>query len=106
MSRFELSLLDETIDDIDFGRAFYELQEIGVGAYFKDSVFAELLSLGIYAGIHGVRFGYHRLLMKRFPFAIYYSFDGKVAEVIGVLDTRQDPRSIREALAQRANKSE
>lgn len=31
-----------------------------------------LESLHLYAGIHSLHFGCHRLLAKRFPFAIYY----------------------------------
>jgi hypothetical protein len=57
MGRLEYSFLDEAIEDIARGMRFYEFQEQGAGDYFKDSVFAESASLGIYAGLHSVRFG-------------------------------------------------
>jgi hypothetical protein len=43
-------------------------------------------------------FGYHRLLAKRFPYAIYYTVQGEVAVVWRVLDLRRDPLRIRRAL--------
>ena len=40
---------------------------------FLDSLNLDIESLKIYAGIHSIQFGkYHRLLSKRFPFAVYY----------------------------------
>jgi hypothetical protein len=29
----------------------------------------------MYAGVHAVHHGYHRLLSKRFPFAVYYRIE-------------------------------
>jgi hypothetical protein len=43
-------------------------------------------------------FGYHRLLAKRFPFAIYYKVDGDICVVWRVLDCRQKPVKISSAL--------
>jgi hypothetical protein len=44
-------------------------------------------------------FGFHRLLSKRFPYAIYYRIDGqRVAVVYRVLDCRRDPARIRSEL--------
>jgi len=33
----------------------------------KDSIFSDIESLHLFAGIHTLHFGYHRLLAKRFP---------------------------------------
>jgi len=54
------------------GREFYDRQREGVGGYFFDSLFAEIDSLVLYAGIHRMQLGHHRMLAKRFPYAIYY----------------------------------
>jgi hypothetical protein len=44
-------------------------------------------------------FGFHRLLSKRFPYAIYYQIEtGNVVVVYRVLDCRQNPRKIRTVL--------
>jgi hypothetical protein len=69
-----------------------------LGEYFLDTLFSDIDSLVLYAGIHRKVFGFHRLLSKRFPYAVYYQFDGRNAIVYRVLDLRQDPRKIRAAL--------
>lgn len=70
-----------------------------MGAYFDESLFSEIESLHLYAGIHLKMFGYHRLLSKRFPYAIYYDLEAQTVRVWAVLDCRQDPVSIRRRLA-------
>ena len=55
-------------------------------------------SLRLYAGIHRKIFGYFRMLSQRFPYAVYYRFDGDEIEVWRILDCRRDPRWIRKQL--------
>ncbi len=101
MSRFSVSMLEEAVEDVLIGKQFYEGNEEGVGAYFATSALADITSLGIYAGIHSVHFGYFRLLMKRFPFAVYYRKEQDLVEVIAVLDMRRNPKTLRSILAER-----
>ena len=54
-------ILDEAEQDLVDGFRFYEMQDEGLGDYFLDSLFADIDSLHLYAGIHSVNFGYHRL---------------------------------------------
>ncbi|MBW2037448.1 MAG: type II toxin-antitoxin system RelE/ParE family toxin [Deltaproteobacteria bacterium] len=68
----KIEILDEAEKDLIDGFAFYERQSRGRGDYFLDSIFSDVQSLHLYAGIHPLHLGYHRLLAKRFPFAIYY----------------------------------
>lgn len=63
-------------EDIAGSYEFYESQQEGLGDYFLDSLFADIDSLAIYAGIHRVVFGSHRLLAKTFPYALYYESGG------------------------------
>ena len=95
----KIDILDEAQEDLLDGFRFYECQSEGVGDYFLDSLFSDIDSLQIYAGIHTVQFGYHRLLSKRFPFAIYYRVVRKTVRVYAVLDCRRDPAWIRERLS-------
>ena len=82
--------------DLRDGFFFYEAQADGLGTYFLDSLLADLRALSVYGGIHSKPLaGFHRALSKRFPFAIYYDFDGMTVTVAAVLDCRRDPRSIR-----------
>jgi hypothetical protein len=93
--------LREVADDLKDGREFYDRQEEGIGDYFFDSLIADLNSLHLYGGIHVRKFGYHRMLSRTFPFAIYYDVEGDVAKVVAVLDMRRDPAWIRRKLQQR-----
>ena len=94
-----LRILDSALEDLDRGRIFYERQGEGLGAYFLDSLFSEIDSLVLYAGIHRKVFGFHRLIARRFPFGVYYRLkeDGVVV-VWRVLDLRRSPSRIRRAL--------
>jgi len=93
-----LRILESALNDLADGRDFYERQDAGLGEYFLDSLFSDIDSLALYAGIHRKVFGFHRLLSRRFPYAIYYQFEGENTLVYRVLDLRQNPRKIRAAL--------
>ncbi len=92
-------ILRPGLEDLAVGRRFYNRRERGIGDYFYDSMFADIDSLVLYAGIHPVRFGFHRLLAKRFPYAVYYRAIAEEAVVFRVLDCRRDPEWIRKKLA-------
>jgi len=93
-----IELLDEAEQDLVEGFAFYEGKSQGLGDYFLDSLFADIESLRIYAGVHALTFGYHRLLAKRFPFAIYYRVANDVIRIYAILDCRRDPAWTRNRL--------
>ena len=84
--------------DLENGRRFYNEQAPGLGQYFVDSLFSDIESLELYAGVQSVHFGYHRLLSKRFPYGIYYRVNEGMVEIWRVLDARQHPRKIKRAL--------
>ena len=93
-----IEILDEAERDLVDGFAFYERQSKGLGDYFLDSIFSDVESLYLYAGIHARHLGYHRLLAKRFPFAIYYRIQNEVIRVYAILDCRRDPAWIRDRI--------
>ena len=95
----KIRLLSSALDDLSEGRLFYEKQGEGLGEYFFDSLFSDIDSLTLYGGIHPKFFGYHRMLSKRFPYAIYYKLEEKSGVVVWrVLDLRRDPKKIRQSL--------
>jgi plasmid stabilization system protein ParE len=95
----KIKILESARDDLKDGFYFYEQQETGIGHYFLDSLFSDIESLRIFAGIHPICFAkYHRLLSKRFPFAIYYRIEENELRVYAVLDCRRDPAWTRERL--------
>jgi hypothetical protein len=38
------------------------------------------------------------IVLRRFPYGVFYIFDGKTIAVVAVLNLRQDPSSIQAAL--------
>jgi len=88
----KITILDAAKRHLREGYRFYERQAPGLGHYFLDSLFSDIDSLQIYAGIHPIHFGkYHRMLSKRFPYAIYYRVEEKTVVVYAVLDCRRRP---------------
>lgn len=98
----DIVTLKEVADDLNDGKAFYDQREAGVGDYFWDSLVADIESLIIYAGIHNKRYGLHRMLAKRFPYAIYYEIENEIAYVVAVLPMRRDPAWIERKLKERS----
>lgn len=70
---------------------FYDRQRDKLGDYFLDRIFDDLKTLETNAGIHELTFGFHRKLVSRFPFAIYYLVSETVVDVVAILDCRRDP---------------
>jgi plasmid stabilization system protein ParE len=95
----KIKILESAKQDLREGYHFYESQETGIGSYFLESLFSDIESLRVFSGIHGVHFGrYHRLLSKRFPFAVYYRIEEDEVRIYAVLDCRRDPAWIRKRL--------
>lgn len=94
----KIVILPSARDDLEHGFQFYERQGEGLGGYFLESLFSDIDSLILYAGIHRQFFGNHRLLSKRFPYAIYYSTESGTVLVKAVLDCRRDPTFHRQRL--------
>ena len=94
-----IEILDQAELDLLAGYHFYEDQEPGLGTYFLTSLYGDIESLRIYAGVHRKAYKhYHRLLSRRFPFAVFYTFQNETVFVQAVFDCRGDPAWIRERL--------
>jgi hypothetical protein len=93
-----VKILPSAIEDLASGFDFYEVQQTGLGSYFLESLFSDIESLRLYAGIHPKVFGFHRSLSKRFPYAIYYSTESETANVRAVLDCRRNPDWVQKRL--------
>ena len=62
-----LRILASAFHDLADGRDFYERQGVGLGEYFLDSLFSDIDSLALYAGIHRKIFEF--LLLNRLLFS-------------------------------------
>lgn len=95
----KIRILDAAQQDLVSGFRFYEVQENGLGSYFLDSLYSDIDSLMFYGGVHmDTDGGYHRMLAKRFPFAIYYRLKNETVLVYAVLDCRRSPAWSRKRL--------
>lgn len=93
----KLWILDRAEDDLVAGYRFYEDREPGLGQYFLQSLCADIESLRLHAGIHRRAYrDFHRLLSRRFPFAVFYKVAGDTAYVHAVVDCRRRPAWIRQ----------
>lgn len=95
----KIKILKSASRDLVDGYHFYEKQADGLGGYFLESLFSDIESLKIYAGIHSLHFEkYRRSLSKRFPFGVYYRIENDTALIYAVLDLRRRPAWIRNRL--------
>lgn len=90
----EIRLLETAKEDLREGWRFYEKNSEGLGKYFLDCIQADVQSLKIFAGIHERDGEYHRMLAKRFPFAIYYLVEEDRVDIYAILDCRRAPEWI------------
>jgi hypothetical protein len=58
-----IKILESATQDLMHGFKFYEQQGIDLGSYFLDSLFSDIDSLLISAGIHSKHFSKYRLLI-------------------------------------------
>jgi hypothetical protein len=95
-----IEILDQAAEDLIEGFHFYEDQQVGLGTYFLNTLYSDIESLRIYGGIHRKAYkGFHRLLSKRFPFAVFYTVQEDAVYVRAVVDCRRNPAWIRKRLS-------
>jgi plasmid stabilization system protein ParE len=87
-----VTISSDALEDLNEGFQFYEFQDSGLGDYFLSQIRADIDGLKITAGIHRQPHQHlHRLLSRRFPYAIFYEFKDSEALVVAVVDCRKDP---------------
>jgi hypothetical protein len=95
----KVQILDQAIEDLVEGFHFYEAQQTGLDSYFLTNLYADIESLRLYGGVHRQAYkSCHRLLSKRFPFGVFYSFRDDTVYVHAVVDCRRHPAWIRKRL--------
>jgi len=66
---------------------------------FLANLYADIESLRLYGGIHLKPYkNYHRLLSKKFPFAVFYTVMDKTVFIHAIVDCRRDPAWLRKRL--------
>jgi plasmid stabilization system protein ParE len=96
----ELILAPEAEQDIDEAYAWYESRRFGLGEEFLSSVDACINAIcrtpKMHATIHET---FRRGLVRKFPYAVFYDFDGATVIVYCVFHTSQNPDKWRERLS-------
>ena len=95
----ELILLSQADLDIQSAFARYEDYQTGRGEIFMHQLDAAFTLLREHPEMAPVYSGaYRRLLLKDFPFGIFYQVQPKRLLVAAILDLRQDPTTLRRRL--------
>ncbi|HVJ84793.1 MAG TPA: type II toxin-antitoxin system RelE/ParE family toxin [Caulifigura sp.] len=79
--------------DLQDARRWYEQEQAGSGEGLVAEVEAVLRRIADAAGTHErIRRDVHLILVKRYPYAIYYRMEGELAVVLSVMHTSRNPR--------------
>ncbi len=96
MSR-PLQFTPATSADIADAYEWYEGQHAGLGEEFRGELHVACTLLAEFSDAGpAVHLNLRRLLLRRFPYAIYYRVVGAVIEVRGCLHLHRDPRAWRQ----------
>ena len=102
MSR-ELIYLPAASQDFIEGKNYYEELSPGTGGQRFENAFKEAIRQ-IRDGLvtHAVAFErFHRVNLRKFPYALYYRLVGEKAVIVAVLYSRWDPKRTQRALGTR-----
>jgi hypothetical protein len=92
----------EVISDLRDAVEWYESQSPGLGERFLSEYFAVLNLIRRSAETPRKAFDeFRRVLMKKFPFAVWYEVDQNAAIILVVWDCRQNPKKLRAILRSR-----
>ncbi len=92
-TRFVINPLAE--QDIDIANEWYEQQQQGGSQVFQADLSMTFARIVDAAGTHERVFGdFHRILLRRFPYSIYYRMEGDLAVVMSVFHGSRDPREL------------
>jgi len=99
----ELIFLPAASQDFIEGRAYYEaLSPKGGGERFENAFKEALRQIKDGTVTHAVAFeNFHRINLRKFPYALYYRLHNDKAVIAAVLYARWDPQKIRRALRER-----
>lgn len=96
---YQLSLLSEVEEDALVGYRWYEERSSGLGDQFLEDLYADIGGISLNPGLYGVvHRRIRRRLLRRFPYAIYFSLEEDQILVLGVFHCARDPQVIDDEL--------
>ena len=88
-------LLPEAVTDVANGYNWYEAQELGLGEEFLRSLEQAYVLIAAHPLHYPVRFdSFRRILVHRFPYAVYFDHDEQTVFVLCVFHCAQDPEKL------------
>ena len=100
--KYDLRFQPEVEADVKSGRAWYEGKTHGLGDEFLRVFYSSCKELIhnplMYPKVHR---DFRRCLLRRFPYAIYFTIEKGIVVVFGLFHCARDPRRLREALRNR-----
>ena len=96
----DLSTAPEFEQDVADAYGWYERQRVGLGEEFLGCLDACIHRISRFPEGSPVVFeSYRRSLVRRFPYAVFYEFEGNVVTLYAVFHTARDPEKWRERLS-------
>jgi len=99
---YDLSFLPEVEEDVISAYSWYEEKARGLGEEFLRVFYASANNLSrnplLYQKVYG---DFRRLLLRRFPYAIYFLIKENEIIVFGLFHCARDPRTIKLTLSNR-----
>jgi plasmid stabilization system protein ParE len=88
-----LCYTDRAKDDIDLAFEWYEKQRRGLGFEFLDCLETAIKGISQRPEMYQKRYlDFRGCVIRRFPFSVFYTVEGKEVVVHSVFDNRQDPQ--------------
>lgn len=89
---YEVLLTDFAANDVKETYDWYEEQLLGLGEDFYENLLAALDQLSFYPNTGSdIEFGIQKVLVKTYPYAVYYSVKDNKVRVLRVLHQRRHP---------------
>lgn len=90
----EVHVKEIVYDDLDEACDWYERQRRGLSVYFMTRVDECIKRIAAapnsFANASG---NYRRALVKRFPYAVFYQYDGRQITICAIFHTSRNPRT-------------
>jgi len=101
---YDLRFLPEVEEDVIAGYVWYEEKASGLGEEFLRLFYAGVNRIQRNPLLYPMVYGeFHRSLLRRFPYAVYYRMEANQIMVSGLFHCARDPRMITRKLRGRDN---
>ena len=92
----------EVAVDLAVARDWNERRVPGLGEDFLRMAYAAFSELGEFPAKHGAAYNlFRRILLRRFPYSVYFLITRDVITVYGVFHSSRDPQAIKQLLSVR-----